>query len=320
MEGIMRKRIFSWITIISFGIGVLYAFESARLPCQHPLEYRDGQFDNRFGISRDEFRTAIHEAEAPWEAALDHDLFEYRDGASFPVNLVFDERQQRTIDSQKLADERTDVGASQADIREKYTANAALLDTRRKEYTAVLTQFERDLERYNRRVLEWNASDRIDEDEFDQLHTEGRRLAEAERDLEVLRGNVNALVALVNRYAKEEEKIVDRYNAKVETFTETYGAGGTFDQGVYGGTAIDIYQFDDRNHLVMALAHEFGHALGIGHVADPKSIMYPILAEQDLDPPIPSSEDREALIAVCSVTAWDLLDRDLRHAWLLVTH
>ncbi|MDW5308229.1 matrixin family metalloprotease, partial [Acinetobacter baumannii] len=29
------------------------------------------------------------------------------------------------------------------------------------------------------------------------------------------------------------------------------------------------------------LAHEFGHALGLKHTDDPKSLMYPLLKEQD---------------------------------------
>lgn len=316
----MLTRIFSWIIIIGIGVGVLYAFESARVPCERAIQYGIGQFDTRFGITPDEFRSAIAEAERPWEMALGRELFQYQDGALFPVNLIFDERQQRTIDGKKLEDDLEEVEATQATIREKYAANAAMLDARRKEYDAALERFERDLARYNQRVTDWNASDRTDEDELDWLRSEEKRLDRNQRNLESLREKVNALVAVVNRYAKEEEKVVDRYNAEVETFTETYGTGEAFDQGVYNGRAIDIYQFDDRDHLVMVLAHELGHALGLEHVANPESIMYPVLGEQELDQLSLSTEDLAALDTVCSVSAWDLLGRDVRQAWSLVTN
>ena len=317
---IMRilNRIFAWVIILGVGVGILYAFESGRVPCRGPLEYGIGQFDSRFGITPDEFRRAIAEAERPWETALGRELFQYRADALFPVNLIFDERQQRTLDGKKLEDDLADVTATQASIREKYEANAAALDARRTEYDASLARFERDLARYNARVAEWNAGDRDDEDELDWLRSEEKRLDQSQRELETLRGKVNALVAIVNRYAKEEEKVVDRYNAEVETFTETYGTGEEFDQGIYKGTAIDIYQFDDRDHLVMVLTHELGHALGLEHVANPESIMYPVLEAQDLEQLALSIEDRSALDAVCSVTAWDLLGRDLGQVWSLI--
>lgn len=316
----MLKRIFIWSIICALAIGALYAFESARIPCQRVIPYGIGQFDSRFGITPDEFRAAIAEAERPWERALGREVFQYQSGALFPVNLVFDERQERTIDGKKLEDDLAQVTETQATIRQKYEASAAALDARRKEYDATLARFERDLARYNDRVAEWNRSDRSDEDELDWLRSEEQRLDRAQRDLETLREKVNALVATVNRYAKEEEKVVDRYNAEVETFTETYGTGEEFDQGIYNGGAIDIYQFDDRDHLVMVLTHELGHALGLEHVANPESIMYPVLGEQDLEALALSVEDRAALNAVCSVTAWDLLSRDLRQAWSLLAN
>ncbi|HEV8677565.1 MAG TPA: matrixin family metalloprotease [Candidatus Paceibacterota bacterium] len=54
---------------------------------------------------------------------------------------------------------------------------------------------------------------------------------------------------------------------------------GSVEEGLYtsdaSGTRITIYAFQDKNELMRTLIHEFGHALGLGHVSNPDSIMYP---------------------------------------------
>ncbi|MFA9261976.1 MAG: matrixin family metalloprotease [Undibacterium sp.] len=307
----MWKRTFAWILILGTALGGLYAFESTRVPCRTALAYTIGQFDGRFGLSLGEFQAAIIEAEKPWEEALGRDLFQYDEQALFPVNLIFDERQARTIESQALEKEFANVQSKQETIKQTYDKLSAELDRVKAEHAKLLAVFERNLSEYNNRVAAWNASSRTDETELEWLRDSEARLKRDQDALESKRLRANVLVTEVNRYAKEEEKVITRYNSKLDTFTETYGTGEAFDQGVYRGESIDIYQFDDRSHLRMVLVHELGHALGLEHVENPKSIMYPMMGGQDLGQLSLSIEDRAELMNVCSVTAWDLLFRDL---------
>ncbi len=311
----MWKRSIIWGIIISTGIGALYVFEAGRLPCRETLAYTVGQFDSRFGLSETEFREAIREAEVPWEAALGRELFHYEVGALFAVNLIFDERQARTIDGQQLDLEWDRVQSAQTTIRGKYDAFSAALAKARQQYDTSAAAFETRLRRYNDRVDAWNRSARLDASELEAIRDQETRLQRDQAALEKERVRVNSLVAEVNRYAKEEEQVVEGYHEQVADFTATYGTGGEFDQGIYEGTGIDIYQFDDRDHLKMVLVHELGHALGLGHVAGAASIMYPVLEVQDLKQLALSDEDRSALDAVCSVTAWDLIFRDMWSVW-----
>lgn len=48
------------------------------------------------------------------------------------------------------------------------------------------------------------------------------------------------------------------------------------DQGLYYADGIDIYFFEDKDDLRITIAHELGHALGIGHTDDPATLMYPL--------------------------------------------
>lgn len=315
----MLKSFIIWVIIVATAIGGLYGFERLRVPCQQALLYTVGSFDARFGITEDEFRQTISQAEKPWEEALGYDIFRYDLNATFPINLIFDERQARTIESQALGAEWTAAQSQQSTIQGQYESLSSELTKARRAYDASVADFDERLARYNSRVAHWNSGPRIDQAELNQIQREEKRLRQDQARLEGDRNRVNALIAEANRYVRAGEQIAEAYNERLETFTKTYGTGGLFDQGVYEGTGIDIFQFDDRDHLRMVLVHELGHALGVEHVAGPTSIMYPTLGAQDVKHIALSAEDRAALTQVCSVTAWDLLLRDTFQAWSLLT-
>ena len=52
-------------------------------------------------------------------------------------------------------------------------------------------------------------------------------------------------------------------------------------KGQFKDNQIFIYEFSSIDDLRLTLAHEFGHALGLKHTQDPKSLMYPRIKEQD---------------------------------------
>jgi len=55
-----------------------------------------------------------------------------------------------------------------------------------------------------------------------------------------------------------------------------------FHKGLFSQNQIQIYGYASLNDLRLTLAHELGHALGLKHTTDPKSLMYPYLKEQDI--------------------------------------
>ena len=68
----------------------------------YPVGYSLGTFDVRFGISEKDFLRIAKEAKAVWEKPADRPLFRFDREAQFKVNLVYDERQQRTLDARKV--------------------------------------------------------------------------------------------------------------------------------------------------------------------------------------------------------------------------
>ena len=68
--------------------------------------------------------------------------------------------------------------------------------------------------------------------------------------------------------------------ASAHQFNQTFQPR-LFHKGHFNGKQIFIYEFSSLNDLRLTLAHEFGHALGLKHTKDPKSLMYPRIKEQD---------------------------------------
>ena len=53
--------------------------------------------------------------------------------------------------------------------------------------------------------------------------------------------------------------------------------------------------------MILALTHELGHALGMDHVENPKSIMYYITGANTETSPAPTAEDLVELNRACKM-------------------
>lgn len=297
----MRKSLV-WLIIIFLSGSLVFAWNRFLLPCEVPLRYSIGSFDGRFGITEEAFRQEIVTAEQVWEQALGKELFVYEPDAPFKVSLIFDERQLQTLAGQELEQSLGETKIKQGALTEKNAASVELYQKTLKEYEALLVAFQKRLAEYNAEVAYWNTKGGAPAEEYEQLQSESMTIKKLEKNLETKRYDVNTLADTVNRFSKEQVRVVDQYNTKVEDYVRRYGEPQDFDQGEYVSTMITIYQFDDRAHLRLVLAHELGHALGIGHVDDPSAMMYYKMEQQDPDRLMLTADDRAALAGVCGVS------------------
>jgi uncharacterized coiled-coil DUF342 family protein len=108
-----------------------------------------------------------------------------------------------------------------------------------------------------------------------------------------LAGRVNTIAGIINRLASSLNENISDYNRlqadREEFVTGTYKIDGA-------ERSIDVYQFYDYRELVIILAHEMGHALGIGHASLEESIMFPKITYQEAKL---SEEDIVLLEEVC---------------------
>jgi hypothetical protein len=267
------------LAAVAGGSYAYYANVLHPAPCAAPKTYSIGAFDPKFGISRADFLDAMQDAAAVWNTAAGKAVLAYDVSGTLPVNLMYDTRQEAVelrsvIDAEQAAYESkaASVEAARAALKEKqqvYESLKASIEARRSSIAtpADRTNFNRDVRALNATAQDLNAQSRI----------------------------LNEQIAELNLLAAKT-------NAKVETYN-TANVHTDFDQGRYvsddAGERITIYEFENKAELTRALAHEFGHALGLDHNENPKSIMYPYNKGGGLEL---SDEDLAAFREACALT------------------
>jgi len=280
-------------------------------PCDSPIKYRVGEIDGRFALSKERAAEALAEAAAVWNSAAKKRLFASSQESDLPVNFIFSDQQMSNRTRQAIA-------ASVEDIRSQAGQLQAELDRLKQDYSAKKQNLDADISAfrlkqasYNNRIARLNSNGGVSQSEIQSVEMEKGDLARQREALEYrvtelnsMRENLNGLVAQYNFRINGVRRDVSAINAD---------AGKKFIAGEYvnryGSQQIVIYEYGSFSDLVAILTHELGHALGLAHNNNPKSVMSPSSEQQDRES---AEADGSALP---SLSADDM--RDLRARCLL---
>jgi len=256
--------------------------DSYRSGNSYPITYRIGKLDPRFGISKSDFIDVCERAKSRWEKALGRSLFVYDATARFTVNLIFDKRQERTIQRRKIQNRMDSRGRSYNRLLDQHSRLLQRKSELEAAYDHALADFNEKTDAYNADVSYWNKNGGAPEDKYSELQRTKTELEEEQRGLEKQRRELNTEVKDLNELSDQINQLADKNNLDVILYNGQFVHPREFEQGLYDGKGINIYEFDKQADLEIVLIHEFGHALGLLHAKSPTAIMFYRFEKQDL--------------------------------------
>lgn len=275
----MRKQILVFVLLLA---SVLVASKYVYIyPCAKPILYKIGSVDPKFGIKEDKLLKNLKSAEDVWEKPTGKNIFDYDPGGQLTVNFVYDTRQ-----ALKTRIDQLEQGLNKQE---------SSLDSQISQYEQLVADFDRKNAELNNDINFWNDKGGAPPAEYDKL-------VARQQELQKEADSLNQMAKSLNQKTGNYNSGVVKINTTINTFNEELSVKP--EEGIYSPDTdtIDIFFITDPNELIHTLAHEFGHARDLGHLDDPKAIMYP----QTSTVISASPSDIDAIETVCSrYSYWD---------------
>lgn len=287
----MKKTLSKFIIItvlLILGVGGLYNQDKIYRViypsfCDEQIHFKINRVDGNFGLTKANFIGHTLQGAKIWNEAYGEKVFVYDPTGALTINLIFDARQRLTNQINQLS---TKISTAEDNLKPGIA--------RHQEEVAA---FQKKMAAFNAQVSDWNSRGGAPEDDYTKLLSEQSALkTEAEK--------LNARAQELNQSAVVFNSEIANYNSTVSEFNSTLKERP--EEGLFDGknNTISIYFYITNEELVHTLAHEFGHALGMGHLDNPDAIMF----SKTNSKTAPTPDDLQELHSVCKRSpVWELL-------------
>lgn len=274
-------------------------------PCDRPLTWGIGEIDTRFAISEQDVRTAMRKAAEVWSTAAGFTVAEKDEDPEIVVRFNY-AQEQKLADSELRAREEIRTEQNRIDrLQLLYDNRRDEFDRRSAEYVATTEETTDKINNLNSWVTEINRRGGFTDDtvrEYENRKSETERMQQRvlnERaELDRIARVINSKSDRLNEKIAQNNLLIDRYN-------EQFAGENRFTKATYqrseNGGIITVNQFLSKSELPLILAHELGHAMGLNHVENPRSVMFSRMGGQQYYPQvILTEEDIRALQSRCN--------------------
>ncbi|MBU1311204.1 MAG: matrixin family metalloprotease [Gammaproteobacteria bacterium] len=235
--------------------------------CQAPVLWRLGELDPNFGLTADQAEQAAHEAAQLWNKAFSTELFRYDSLDGFAIHFRYDSQQQQLLQL-ALQKSRQYQTSNRSDIRdETLQQQQSRLNQRSTAYHNDKAQLDRDmavLEMRSRDSGTWGSA--AYQQQQASLQQRQQRLEYEEEAIDQLSDQLSQERDYRNSMSRDNHV---RQSKPDSTPAIEFGEM----QIENGQRTMTIFAYKTNASLIQTIAHQFGHALGLGHNSNSASIM-----------------------------------------------
>lgn len=244
------------------------------------LRYRVAPVDPRFKLSQEQLIELSEKAIQIWTLGTGKQWFVYDPNAQLVVELVYDERQehyQQQLSAKQDIEQRHQNWLNKNNEIEYFESQIQqqklFLDQKKQQLNTAIQTYEFEVSN-----AQTQHSSETQRQAFNQRKLQlEQRVAQLQQEIQQYNQHINKLQYDIGQLNQLQHGLVTDIQHYNQTFQPRL-----FDKGIFNGKSIQVYQFKNHDDLILTLAHEFGHALGLEHHQDPAGLMHPMLEAQQL--------------------------------------